>query len=188
MLVVITGKTASGKTTLKKALMAHGFKNLVTYTTRAPRDGEVDGVDYHFITDDEFADLSAMGEFLEEVANENGDGTFTRYGSAYLDYEKCGTGNFVTILDPLGVKKLYDLTTLSFPVFTLYLRALETTCMNRALKRGDNFAETMIRLERDSGRFNMLEAMQMYEGYINVDDKSPADILKWALEELGDVK
>ena len=67
-LVVISGPSGAGKTTLLKRLYAAAPVPLVTSvsaTTRAPRPGEVDGTDYHFLTRDEFARRRERGEFLE---------------------------------------------------------------------------------------------------------------------------
>jgi guanylate kinase len=66
-LVVISGPSGVGKTTLLRRLLA-GLPTLVpsvSATTRPPRAGEHDGVDYHFIQLDEFERRRAVGEFLE---------------------------------------------------------------------------------------------------------------------------
>jgi guanylate kinase len=66
-LVVISGPSGVGKTTLLRRLLAM-FPELipsVSATTRPPRTGERDGVDYHFITLAEFERRRAAGEFLE---------------------------------------------------------------------------------------------------------------------------
>ena len=55
-MLVIVGESASGKSTTEKCLCAlYGYKKIVSYTTRLPRDGEEDGVDYHFISMEDFA-------------------------------------------------------------------------------------------------------------------------------------
>jgi len=54
--IVIVGPAASGKDFLKKKFKDRGFKIDVSYTTRPPREGEVDTVDYHFITENDFWD------------------------------------------------------------------------------------------------------------------------------------
>jgi guanylate kinase len=67
-LVVISGPSGAGKTTLLKRLYASSPVPLITSvsaTTRAPRPGEVDGIDYHFLTKDEFARRRERGDFLE---------------------------------------------------------------------------------------------------------------------------
>jgi guanylate kinase len=64
---VITGPSGVGKGTLIR-LLRERIPQLalsVSATTRAPRPGEEDGVDYHFLSDEEFADKVAEGEFVE---------------------------------------------------------------------------------------------------------------------------
>ncbi|HJS73257.1 MAG TPA: guanylate kinase [Vicinamibacteria bacterium] len=66
-LFVISAPSGSGKTTLVSKLLA-AFSDLrfsVSYTTRAPRGAERDGVDYHFVTRDKFQEKIGRGEFLE---------------------------------------------------------------------------------------------------------------------------
>lgn len=56
-LTVIVGPSCSGKTTLQKLLSERGFVKVVTTTTRDPRPGERDGVDYNFVTEEAFKTL-----------------------------------------------------------------------------------------------------------------------------------
>ena len=67
VLFVITGPSGVGKSTLIKGLMERvpGLEFSVSATTRAPRDGEVDGRDYHFLSAEEFAHRVERSEFLE---------------------------------------------------------------------------------------------------------------------------
>ena len=66
LLVVISGPSASGKGTVNAyVLRDEQFEYSVSATTRAPRNGEVDGKTYHFITKEAFEDLIAKGEVLE---------------------------------------------------------------------------------------------------------------------------
>ncbi len=66
-LVVISGPSGVGKTTLLRRLLADlpTLIPSVSATTRPPRAGERDGVDYHFLAQDEFDRRRAAGEFLE---------------------------------------------------------------------------------------------------------------------------
>ena len=66
-LMVLTGPTAVGKGTVEAALRAKHPEVWVSVsaTTRAPRPGETNGVNYWFMNDDEFLDKEAKGEFLE---------------------------------------------------------------------------------------------------------------------------
>ncbi len=65
--IVLSAPSGAGKTTIYKRLMAErsdiGYS--VSCTTRAPRDGEVNGTDYHFLSPDEFERRRVAGEFAE---------------------------------------------------------------------------------------------------------------------------
>jgi guanylate kinase len=65
--VVLSGPSAVGKSTVVRCLREQvpDLHFSVSATTRAPRPGEVDGVDYTFVTDDEFQRLIDQGELLE---------------------------------------------------------------------------------------------------------------------------
>lgn len=67
-LVIISGPSGAGKSTVVRELLGCGVLPLrlsVSATTRAPREGEVDGVHYHFLTQQEFAQQRQAGAFLE---------------------------------------------------------------------------------------------------------------------------
>jgi len=67
VLLVLAGPAGSGKSTLCDRLVEAnlGFSRVITTTTRAPREGEVDGEHYHFFTPEQFDAKVAAGEFLE---------------------------------------------------------------------------------------------------------------------------
>lgn len=67
LLLVMSSPSGAGKTTLSRRLLAAdpNIAMSVSVTTRAPRPGEVNGKDYHFITHDEFARLRDRGDLLE---------------------------------------------------------------------------------------------------------------------------
>lgn len=65
--VVLVGKAASGKDHARKMLEESGYKYEVSYTTRPPRTGEVDGKDYHFVTRQYFEWMIREDEFYEYV-------------------------------------------------------------------------------------------------------------------------
>jgi len=68
-LYVVAAPSGAGKTSLVKALMVREprLRFSVSYTTRQPRTNEVDGRDYHFVTQARFEDMIARGEFLEHA-------------------------------------------------------------------------------------------------------------------------
>jgi guanylate kinase len=68
ILFVVSAPSGAGKTTLCDALrQTRDFVYSVSCTTREPRPGEIDGDDYHFISEQEFLQRAAAGEFLEHA-------------------------------------------------------------------------------------------------------------------------
>ena len=68
LLVVISGPSGVGKGTVRKALFnlpKHNLVYSVSMTTREKREGEIDGVDYYFVSKDEFIQRRKAGKFLE---------------------------------------------------------------------------------------------------------------------------
>jgi guanylate kinase len=78
-LTVLAGPTAVGKGTIAAYVRTHfpGVWFSVSMTTRKPRPGEVDGVHYHFVDNQEFDRLVAAGEFLEHAVVHG----FAQYGT-----------------------------------------------------------------------------------------------------------
>ena len=116
ILVTFTGPSCSGKTTLLNELMTHeGFGTIVSHTTRAMRPGEVDGVDYHFVTKQVFDTI----EFIEKI---DFNGAF--YGVSAGEMSKVQESGKVALLivEPRGLdqirhyiwKKLPDVQILSY--------------------------------------------------------------------------
>ena len=67
VMVILSSPSGAGKTTLTKKLQQkfQNFKISVSHTTRAPRSNEVDGVDYHFVTQQKFKELIESNQFYE---------------------------------------------------------------------------------------------------------------------------
>lgn len=91
-LFVVTGPSGVGKGTLIKELLRRvpGLELSTSATTRAPRAGEQDGVDYHFLTEDEFERRLARDEFMEHAGYSG-----HRYGTLLSEVQprlESGTG------------------------------------------------------------------------------------------------
>ena len=89
LLIVVSGPAGSGKTTLCGRLndaYPQAIRRVITCTTRAPRGGEVDGVDYHFLARGDFERQVAAGVFLEHATvHGNLYGPRARDVAAHLD-------------------------------------------------------------------------------------------------------
>ncbi|MDR3393709.1 MAG: guanylate kinase [Parasulfuritortus sp.] len=68
-LFIVTAPSGAGKSSLVKVLLEAdaGIQLSISYTTRAPRPGEENGVHYHFVSVDEFRDMLNRGDFLESA-------------------------------------------------------------------------------------------------------------------------
>jgi len=69
LILILSSPSGAGKTTLAKRIANkdNNFKVSVSYTTRAPRPNEINGVDYNFVSIDEFQKLSNQNKFLEQA-------------------------------------------------------------------------------------------------------------------------
>ena len=147
-MILLVGKTSSGKSTILKELMKLGYEAVTTYTTRPPREGEIDGVDYHFVDESKFRALDVMGHFVETTSYDVASGDTWYYGSAVEDLRD----DSVMIVNPEGlkvVKKMKSLNPIAF-----YLMADEETIWNRLRQRGDDAAEARRRLNADDADFH----------------------------------
>lgn len=81
--ILVAGPSGAGKTASVARIVSlrPNIKRVITSTTRAPRFGEQDGVDYHFLASEKFEDLVQDGRFVENDGPRNPDGTYIRrYG------------------------------------------------------------------------------------------------------------
>jgi guanylate kinase len=106
-LFIISASSGAGKTTLVNAVLqriqsTYDVNRVLTYTTRAPRQGEVDGIDYHFLTIQAFEYRITQGFFLEWS---NAYGAY--YGSPSSIVEELPRGkSYIAILDRAGAEQV----------------------------------------------------------------------------------
>lgn len=146
-MIVLVGESASGKSSIEKYLVEnYGYNKIVSYTTRQPREGEVDGVDYHFISMEQFEALKEQG-FFAENAQYNGWG----YGIAKEDCTK----DKVAVLTPHGLRQVTRL--LGAHVISFYINVPRRDRLIKILQRGDNIEESYRRNLSDVGQFDGIE-------------------------------
>jgi len=95
-LFVISAPSGAGKTTLLRGVMSSlvKLKFSVSHTTRNPREGEVDGVDYHFVSKDTFQQMIAANVFLEHAEVHD-----NFYGTSHASIEQELEDGFDVILE-----------------------------------------------------------------------------------------
>lgn len=115
-LFIITGPSGVGKTTVGTEILKQmpNLQKVVTYTTRKPRPNEHDGVDYNFISVEEFLNRRSGGDFFEHAENY---GNF--YGNSRNDLEKIwADGKIVMmIVDVKGAKTIRNFFPQSKTIF-----------------------------------------------------------------------
>jgi guanylate kinase len=147
-IIVFVSPSGGGKSTMTQKIL-HDFeivKFSVSATTRAPRNGEEDGVHYHFLSREEFTKKIKNGDFLEWEEVYNG----TMYGTLRASVDKeLKKGYFILldidVLGALNVKKMYG-----DEVLTIFLVPPSLDILaERLRKRGTETEETLqTRIER----------------------------------------
>ena len=132
----LMGKSASGQDTVYKLLMEEvksGLKKFVIYTTRPIRDGEKDGVEYHFVTDEDLCRLEAEGKVIEKRVYKTVAGPWT-YFTADDGQIDLKSGNYLTI----GTLESYEKLKAYFgeeSVFPIYIYLDDGERLKRAVER-----------------------------------------------------
>jgi guanylate kinase len=172
-ILVITGPSGVGKGTLIKGLLERvaGLELAVSATTRSPRAGEVNGVDYHFLSDDDFDRRVRAGEFVEHAEYAG-----NRYGTLKSELSRPARG-IVLEIDVQGARQVREslpearLVFLEPPSF----EALERRLAGRASDRPEQI-ERRLAAARDE-----LAAAGEFDYRIVNDD------LQRALQELSEL-
>jgi guanylate kinase len=164
-MILLIGASASGKTEVSKLLRKeYGIVKVVTHTTRAPRVNEKNGVDYYFVTKEEFLALQAKNIFVETAIY---NGNFYGCSKREVSDDKC------LIVEPNGLRSFLALGDQS--IVTFLLSATEKTRRERMLLRGDDPAEIDKRLGVDRIDFDPLRIAPT-DFTIETDEKSLSEI------------
>lgn len=145
-MIILCGQSAVGKTEIAKNLAKkYGITKVVTTTTRPIRNGEVNDIDYHFVTKEKFLLLKEQDAFIETA----------EYNQNYYGCTKDEVRiDRVVILEPNGVKNFLKLKDPS--IIVIVLTASEETRINRMISRGDKKEDIIKRIEGDKEHFKDL--------------------------------
>ena len=183
-IIVLAGKSASGKNFVAKKLEEHGYETIVTYTTRPKRKGEKQDITYHFISDEEFKQKIDEGFFAEWKSYITNEGVWY-YGSSLEDIENADDKS-VIILTPQGYRDIKD--KVDCKVASIYLYANNATIKKRLIARGDNPKEAERRVLHDNEDFKGIENEVdriVYNNESDTIDSVVQKILKYVSEVKG---
>ena len=168
-ILALFGKSASGKDTIQKWITTNFpalTKGIVSCTTRPPRDGEHEGIDYFFLTDEEFATKVLDGSMLEATSFRE-----WFYGTALdqLDPDKINVGVF----NITGIECILEDSRLE--VQPVWIHASDKTRLLRSLNREENpdCKEICRRFQADEKDFDEADDFD-YLGWINEDNEEHA--------------
>ena len=140
----ICGKSAAGKdltaTRLVEEYKKIGIpaKKVISYTTRPPREGEIDGVDYHFVDLETFIEMQYDNKFIEHTEFRG-----WRYGTAINSFDDNCIN--ICVLNPAGMTKLQKLCPWTIKCECFYLKVPLFVRLKRSIKREHSFKWEFIR-------------------------------------------
>ena len=175
-LYIVSAPSGAGKTSLVKALIdsAPLVRVSVSHTTRAMRPGEVDGVNYHFVSREQFNDMLQRNEFLEHA-----EVFGNLYGTSQSWIEKTLAEGFDLILeiDWQGAQQVRHLLPQSRSIFIL--PPTQEALRHRLTNRGQDSGEIIER--------RMHEAVSEMSHYIEYDYLLINDDFAHALDDLRSI-
>ena len=175
MITILVGKSASGKDTMMRQMLQNGMKPIVSYTTRPMREGEKNGVDYHFVSPEEFISLVKQKFFMEYRSYKtkvNGYEDYWFYGSPLVNPDD---GEYVAVLELQGTMKYIEKYG-SDKCNILLLIADDKVRETRAKKRG-SFDQTewdrrLVADQKDFSEEKIAELERFYGKPIKVIDNN----------------
>lgn len=143
-MIVVSGPSGAGKSTLLARVLAEmtHLRFSVSHTTRPPRAGEAEGVDYHFVDDEQFQDMVERDMFLESARVHA-----HRYGTSRTEYDRAEQDGVDLLLD-LDVQGAEQVRDKFADAVTVFILPPSRRILERRLRaRGQEEASLQRRLE-----------------------------------------
>ena len=182
MLVILSGVSGAGKDTIKNQLIERmeDVVSLPSFTSREPRATEKEGVQYHFISKEEFKKKIENGELYEyDLHHGNYYGT-----SRKLMNEKIKSGKIIVKdIEVNGTENLIKLLGNETKLVTIFLRVSKEELKRRLVNRGDGLSEEAI--EARLGRLEYEESkLDLYDYVLKNDDlEKTIDIIETIIKD-----
>lgn len=149
-LFIVSAPSGAGKTSLVSGLLASNrdIDLSVSYTTRAPRPGEVEGKDYHFVSRETFLAMAAHGDFLESAEVY---GNLYGTSQSWIETETRNGRDILLEIDWQGAAQVRRIFPSCISIFILppSLQALEARLKSRAQDSAEVIARRMAAARED---------------------------------------
>ncbi len=175
-MLILLGPSASGKTESAKIMInRYPISRVVTCTTRPRRINEIDGFDYHFMTNDEFEIHRQQGYFAETATYNN-----YLYGTPLNELKD----DKLIILEPQGLKSFLKLDVCD--IVAIFLKTSETCRIDRMRERKDKMEDIMKRIRQDRIDFNyeQIEGLDLIVDTTNISLTDLADIIYFNYQKI----
>lgn len=173
LLVVISGPSGAGKGTIyQRVIDQTGMKRSVSVTTRKPREGEVEGVNYYFRTEEQYQQMIAAGEFLETA-----EVYHNYYGTPKAPvFENLDNGYDVLFeVDVHGAKSIKKKYSEAIAIFVMTpdFETLEARLRGRGSETEESLKTRLGAAKRELGKYEMFD----YIVFNDSVDQAVADVL-----------
>ena len=185
MLLIIGGKSGSGKDSVVKEFEKNGWKRVVKYTNRPKREDEIDGVDYHFVSIELMETIPFI--FKQSFVVANGDTWYYGFPMEHIMLSDNKNDKYIIIMTPFEYNKFLDMTKefkiIGKDFISVQIDIPDDIRRERLIKRGDDIEEINRRIEADNKDFEGWELKHREESqfplfYIRdgIGDRTPEDI------------
>jgi guanylate kinase len=173
-ILVISAPAGTGKTTLVHKLINEFPKDItqsISCTTRPPREGEIDGKDYVFLTEEAFEKRKAAGDFLEYA---------TVFGCQYgtlketVEEQRLGGGYVVLVIDTQGALKLQK----EIEAIFIFIRPPSIETLRKRLAKRNTELKAELKKRLDWAQFELDQAKHYDYQIVNDDLETAYQVLR----------
>ena len=180
-LFVISGASGVGKSTVLKRVMEvrDDLRFSVSATTRNPRPGETDGVEYYFVTHDKFQSMIAQDEFIEYDAHMG-----NYYGTPVGQLEeKLVTGSVILDIEPVGA---FNVQAKRADAVLIFIAPPSMEELEKRLRGRGDTSEEQMRLRLDRAKWEMEQSKRYNYVVTNDQVETCADQILHIIAEKAD--